>query len=68
MPPEVRDRVRLSYRFRGDSITLFEERPSFTESDTWVEFLWLNFVLMPDYRSGRSIVQTEIPVGTNTGK
>jgi hypothetical protein len=37
VPPEVRDRVRLSYRFRGDSVILFEERPSFAESDAWVE-------------------------------
>jgi len=27
VPPEVRDKVRLTYDFRGNAVTLYEDRP-----------------------------------------
>lgn len=37
VPPHVRDQVYLSYKFRGDSVTLFENRPVFRKPGEWVE-------------------------------
>jgi DUF3024 family protein len=37
VPPSVRDHVRLGFRFKGNSVTLFEERPAFMKPDTWVD-------------------------------
>jgi hypothetical protein len=37
IPPHVRDKVRLSYRFRGNTITLFENRPAFRTPDRWTD-------------------------------
>ena len=36
VPLYVRDQVRLSYRFRGNSVTLYEDRPSFPKPSEWV--------------------------------
>lgn len=36
IPAHARDQVRLGYKFRGHSVTLFEERPAFLQLDTWV--------------------------------
>ena len=35
IPAHVRDKVRLSYRFRGNTITLFEHRPVFNKQGEW---------------------------------
>ncbi len=36
--PEIqRDRVRLGYRIEGDIVTLFEERPRFSDPSAWIE-------------------------------
>ena len=35
IPAHVRDKVRLSYRFRGNTITLFEHRPVFNKQSEW---------------------------------
>ena len=37
IPVHLRDEIRLGFRFRGDSVTLFEERPAFGQDETWVE-------------------------------
>lgn len=36
IPPCARDQVRLSYRVRGDTVTLFEERISFSDPTKWL--------------------------------
>jgi hypothetical protein len=36
VPKHVRNQLRLNYKFRGNNITLIEERPAFM-SDQWVE-------------------------------
>ena len=37
IPAHVRDKVRLSYRFRGNTITLFEHRPVFNKQGKWTD-------------------------------
>ncbi len=37
VPPRARDEVRLKYSFRGDSVTLYEERPTFFDVSDWVK-------------------------------
>lgn len=36
VPKHIRNQVRLNYKFRGNNVTLFEERPAF-RSEQWVE-------------------------------
>lgn len=36
VPKHIRNQMRLSYRIRGNSVTLIEERPAFM-SDQWVQ-------------------------------
>jgi len=43
VPAGFRDRVRISFKFRGNSVTLFEERPSFGSRETWVEIVVAQF-------------------------
>lgn len=43
IPPHVRDKVRLCYRFRGNSVTLFEMRPVFDNPDKWVDICVAQF-------------------------
>lgn len=35
IPPHVRDKVRLAFSFRGNSVSLFEERPYFQDPSRW---------------------------------
>jgi len=35
VPKAVRDKVRLSYEFRGSCLTLYEDRPSFQDPSEW---------------------------------
>ena len=35
VPPEVRDKVRLTYDFRGNAVTLYEDRPQWTDPSQW---------------------------------
>ena len=35
IPPHVRDKVRLKFSFRGESVSLFEERPYFQDPSQW---------------------------------
>jgi hypothetical protein len=37
IPDHARQQVRLSYRIRGNSVTLVEQRPAFMEPDKWVD-------------------------------
>jgi hypothetical protein len=35
IPQHVRDKVRLNYSFRGETVSLFEERPYFQDPAQW---------------------------------
>ena len=37
VPPHVRDKVRMSFATRGNSVTLVEHRPVFMRPDTWTD-------------------------------
>jgi hypothetical protein len=37
VPRHLRNQVRLGYKIRGNSVTLFEERPAFGDSGQWVD-------------------------------
>lgn len=43
IPPHVRDKVRLSYRFRGNTITLFEHRPAYSAPGEWTDVVIAQF-------------------------
>ncbi|KMY66395.1 hypothetical protein AAU61_17085 [Desulfocarbo indianensis] len=34
VPPHVRDKLRIAYRIRGNSVTVFEERPRWDKPDS----------------------------------
>jgi len=36
VPPHVRDQVRMHHEFRGDSVTLFEDRPRWDKPEVWI--------------------------------
>ena len=36
VPEHLRDRVRVGYKIRGGHVTMFEERPGFPQTSTWV--------------------------------
>lgn len=36
LPKHVRDQLRLNYKMRGSTVTLFEERPAY-KSEEWVQ-------------------------------
>ena len=37
VPPHVRDQLELRFRFEGNSVVLYERRPSLARSGEWVE-------------------------------
>ena len=37
IPPHVRDQIRLFYRFRADTATLFESRPYWKNPNHWID-------------------------------
>jgi len=43
IPPHIRNNVRLSYRFRGNTITLFEHRPAFRTPSEWTDIAIAKF-------------------------
>jgi hypothetical protein len=46
-PAKFKDKVRLGFKFRGNSVTLFEERPAFTRPDIWVDIVVAQFRFDP---------------------
>jgi len=48
IPNHARRQVRLSYRIRGNNVTLLEQRPAFMEPDTWVDIVVAQFRFHPD--------------------
>jgi hypothetical protein len=47
VPQSVRDHIQLQYRFRGNSVTLFERRPALLEPGIWTEFAVAQFRFDP---------------------
>ena len=47
IPPHALDTVRLGFRFRGNSVTLFEERTAFMNPDTRVDIAVAQFRFDP---------------------
>lgn len=45
--PEVRAQRRLAYRFRGNSVTLFEERPRWDRPEEWTSMPVAQFRFEP---------------------
>jgi hypothetical protein len=43
IPPEVRDEVKLGFKFRGNSVTLFEQRHPYHSPTKWVEIVVAQF-------------------------
>ena len=43
IPVAVRDQVRLRFKFRGNSVTLFEERPAFRREGVRVDIVVAQF-------------------------
>jgi len=50
LPVYLHDQVRLGFRFRGDSVTLYEERPGFGKPEIWVETVVAQFRFKPQTR------------------
>lgn len=47
VPLHVRHQVRLNFKFRGNSVTLFEVRPAFGAPDVWVDIKVAQFRFDP---------------------
>ncbi|UCF05395.1 MAG: DUF3024 domain-containing protein [bacterium] len=43
----MRDKVRLKYKIRGNNVTLFEERPTFTDPSLWIDIKLAQFRFDP---------------------
>ena len=37
VPLHIRDRVKLAFKIRGNSVKLFEQRPAYREKSKWVD-------------------------------
>ena len=48
--PQAQDRLRLGYRFRGQTVTLYEERPVFSDQDRWIDISVAQFRYDPNSR------------------
>lgn len=47
LPVYLHDKLRLGFRFRGDSVTLYEERPALAKPGVWVEIVVAQFRFTP---------------------
>ena len=36
IPTHLQDQIKIGFKFRGNSVTLFEERPAFRTPEAWV--------------------------------
>jgi Protein of unknown function (DUF3024) len=50
LPVYLHDELRLGFKFRRNSVTLYEERPALAESRTWVEIVVAQFRFQPKTR------------------
>lgn len=48
VPEKVRDKLRICFKIRGNSIVLFEERPSFPDKSVWVDIFVAQFRFNPE--------------------
>jgi hypothetical protein len=48
VPPHARDKVRIVFRIRGESVTLLESRPSFVKPEEWIETVVARFRRNPE--------------------
>lgn len=48
VPLHVRNQVKLTYRIKGNSVTLIEQRRSFQDRSTWIEIPISQFRYNPD--------------------
>ena len=46
-PPHLHDQVRLGYKIRGNSVTLYEARPAYHAPETWIDIVVAQFRLDP---------------------
>jgi hypothetical protein len=53
VPAHVRDSVDLHYRFHGDCVTIYEDRPSFPNRSEWVGMAVAQFRYDPEQRTWR---------------
>ncbi len=47
VPAYLKDKVRVGFKFRGNTGTLYEERPDFNRPDTWVDTVVAQFRFDP---------------------
>jgi len=47
VPPHIRDRVKLAFKIRGKSVTLFEQRPVYWEKSKWIDIPVAQFRFNP---------------------
>jgi Protein of unknown function (DUF3024) len=43
----IHDKLKLGFRFRGNSVTLYEERPALAEPGMWIEIVVAQFRFQP---------------------
>ena len=43
VPSHVKDQYQLDFKFRGNSVTLYEERPTFMDKSEWVDIVVAQF-------------------------
>jgi hypothetical protein len=53
VPNELKNKVRVNFKIRGKSITLFEERPLFFKEDEWVDINVAQFRFNPNDKKWR---------------
>lgn len=50
-PEHLHDQVRIGYRFRGQTVTLYESRTTFMKPERWVENAIAQFRFDPETKS-----------------
>ena len=48
VPERLREKIRFGFRVRGNSVILFEERPSFADRSQWVDIVVAQFRFDPE--------------------
>jgi hypothetical protein len=50
VPEHARNQLRVGFKIRGNSVTLFEERPAFPDPSQWVDIVVAQFRYNPSCR------------------
>ena len=61
VPAHVKDQYRLGFKFRGNSVTLYEERPTFMDPSEWIDVVVAQFRYDPKTLSPPSDKVIRIP-------